>query len=68
MTHAEPGCAGEDSWPHRHLLRPFVTLVPGKLVVEADEFETDDPALRGETTISIWMSDTPAGTKLVVGS
>ncbi len=28
----------------------FVTLVPNELVVEADEFETDDPALQGEMT------------------
>jgi uncharacterized protein YndB with AHSA1/START domain len=43
----------------------FVTLVPGELVVEADEFETDDPALRGEMTVTIRLSDAPAGTELV---
>jgi uncharacterized protein YndB with AHSA1/START domain len=43
----------------------FVTLVPGELVVEADEFETDDPALRGEMTITIRLADAPAGTELV---
>jgi uncharacterized protein YndB with AHSA1/START domain len=42
----------------------FVTLVPGELVVEADEFETDDPALRGEMLITIRLSDAPAGTEL----
>jgi uncharacterized protein YndB with AHSA1/START domain len=42
----------------------FVTLVPGELVVEADEFETDDPALRGEMLITIRLSDAPAGTRL----
>src|SRR5712691_243762 len=31
----------------------FVKLVPNELVVEADEFETTDPALRGEMTITI---------------
>ena len=43
----------------------FVTLVPSELVVEADEFETDDPALRGEMMITIRLSDAPVGTKLV---
>jgi uncharacterized protein YndB with AHSA1/START domain len=42
----------------------FVTLVPGELVVEADEFETDDPALRGEMLITIRLSDAPPGTRL----
>jgi uncharacterized protein YndB with AHSA1/START domain len=42
----------------------FVTIVPGELVVEADEFETDDPGLRGEMTITIRLSDAPAGTEL----
>jgi uncharacterized protein YndB with AHSA1/START domain len=42
----------------------FVTLVPGELVIEADEFETDDPALRGEMLITIRLSDAPAGTRL----
>jgi uncharacterized protein YndB with AHSA1/START domain len=42
----------------------FVTLVPGELVVEADEFETDDPALHGEMLITIRLSDAPAGTRL----
>jgi uncharacterized protein YndB with AHSA1/START domain len=43
----------------------FVRLVPNELVVEADEFETDDPALRGEMTITITLSDAGGGTELV---
>jgi uncharacterized protein YndB with AHSA1/START domain len=39
----------------------FVRLVPNELVVEADEFETDDPGLRGEMTISIRLSDAAQG-------
>jgi uncharacterized protein YndB with AHSA1/START domain len=42
----------------------FVTLVPGELVVEVDEFETDDPALAGEMTITIRLSDADGGTRL----
>jgi uncharacterized protein YndB with AHSA1/START domain len=43
----------------------FVRLVPGELVVEVDEFETDDPALRGEMTATIRLADADGGTELV---
>ena len=43
----------------------FVTLVPPALVVEVDEFETADPALRGEMTITITLTDADGGTNLV---
>jgi uncharacterized protein YndB with AHSA1/START domain len=43
----------------------FVKLVPNELVVEVDEFETDDPALRGEMTSTISLSDAEGGTELV---
>jgi hypothetical protein len=35
----------------------FVKLVPDTLVVEVVEFETSDPALRGEMTITITLSE-----------
>ncbi len=44
----------------------FVTLVPDELVVEVDEFETDDPALQGELTSTIRLADADGGgTELV---
>jgi uncharacterized protein YndB with AHSA1/START domain len=43
----------------------FVRLVPNELFVEVDEFETDDPALRGEMTITIGLSDADGGTQLL---
>jgi uncharacterized protein YndB with AHSA1/START domain len=43
----------------------FVRLVPNELVIEVDEFETDDPALRGEMTMTISLSDADGGTELV---
>ena len=43
----------------------FIRLVRDELVVEADEFETDDPALRGEMTITITLSDADGATELV---
>ncbi len=37
----------------------FERLVPHELVVEVDEFETPDPDLRGEMTITVTLSDVP---------
>jgi uncharacterized protein YndB with AHSA1/START domain len=39
----------------------FVQLVPNDRVVEVDEFETADPAMRGEMTITITLSDAHGG-------
>src|SRR5260221_11537583 len=35
----------------------FVKLVPNEQIVEVDEFETDDPALKGEMTSTITLTD-----------
>src|ERR687896_187930 len=43
----------------------FVKLVRNEQVVEVDEFETTDPALRGEMTITITLADADGGTDLV---
>ena len=43
----------------------FVKLVPNEQVVEVDEFETEDPALRGEMTIAITLTDASGGTQVV---
>jgi len=43
----------------------FVRLIPNEQVVEVDEFETDDPALRGEMTITITLVDGNGGTDLL---
>jgi len=43
----------------------FVKLVPNEQVVEVDEFETEDPALRGEMTITITLADATGGTDLL---
>ena len=39
----------------------FVKLVANEQVVEVDEFETEDPALRGEMTITITLADANGG-------
>jgi uncharacterized protein YndB with AHSA1/START domain len=43
----------------------FVKLVPNEQVVEVVEFETTDPALRGEMTITFALADADGGTDLV---
>lgn len=43
----------------------FERLVPGELVVEVDEFETADPALQGEMTITVTLTEAEGGTDLV---
>lgn len=44
----------------------LLKLVPNEQVVEVDEFETTDPALVGEMTITITLSDAAdGGTELV---
>jgi uncharacterized protein YndB with AHSA1/START domain len=42
----------------------FVQLVPNEKVVEVVEFETDDPALRGEMTITFELVDADGGTEV----
>jgi uncharacterized protein YndB with AHSA1/START domain len=43
----------------------FVELVPDERVVEVVEFETADPSMRGEMTITITLADAGGGTELV---
>ena len=43
----------------------FVKLVINEQVVEVVEFETTDPALRGEMTITITLADADGGTDLL---
>jgi hypothetical protein len=41
-----------------------VKLVPNEQVVEMVEFETTEPALRGEMTITISLADADGGTDI----
>jgi uncharacterized protein YndB with AHSA1/START domain len=43
----------------------FVKLVTNEQVVEAVEFETTDPALRGEMTITYTLADADGGTDIL---
>jgi uncharacterized protein YndB with AHSA1/START domain len=42
----------------------FMKLVPNEQVVEVVEFETDDPALQGEMTITFTLTDAEGGTEV----
>jgi len=64
LTYDEPTGAGKTT-AHTDTYRGrFVRLVPNELVVEVDEFETTDPALRGEMTTTISLADRDGGTDL----
>lgn len=43
----------------------FVELVPNERIVEVDEFETEDPSLRGEMTITMTLTEVDGGTELL---
>ena len=45
----------------------FLRLVPNQMVVEEDEFETNDPGLRGTMVSTITLADAPDGGTDVVG-
>ena len=44
----------------------FVTLVPNELIVEAIEFETDNPAMTGDMTLTVQLADAPGGSRLTM--
>jgi uncharacterized protein YndB with AHSA1/START domain len=43
----------------------FLKLVPNEQVVEVVEFETADPGMRGEMTITITLADADGGTDII---
>ena len=43
----------------------FARLVPGERIVELLEFETEDPAMQGEMTVTTTLTDAGDGTELV---
>jgi len=43
----------------------FVKLVPNEQVVEVMEFETADPAMRGEMTVTFTLTDADSGTDVL---
>jgi uncharacterized protein YndB with AHSA1/START domain len=65
LTYDEPTGTGKTTAHTDTFHGRFVKLVPNELVVEVVEFETADPALRGEMTIRITLADVDGGTQLI---
>ena len=65
LTYDEPTEQGKSS-AHTDTFRGrFVRLVPDRQVVEIVEFETDDPGMQGEMTITYTLADADGGTEIV---
>jgi uncharacterized protein YndB with AHSA1/START domain len=62
LTYSDPGAAGKSTARTDTFHGRFVRLVPDAEVVQVVEFETDDPALQGEMTISYLLTETDGGT------
>jgi uncharacterized protein YndB with AHSA1/START domain len=64
LTYDEPSRSGKSTSHTDTYHGTFVKLVPNAQVVEVDEFETTDPALRGAMTSTITLADVEGGTEL----
>jgi uncharacterized protein YndB with AHSA1/START domain len=67
LTYTAPSGAGKSAAHTDTYHGRFIRLVPNATVVETSEFETDDPALRGEMLSTITLTDAPGGGTDVVG-
>ncbi len=65
LTYQAPSATGKTTAHTDTYHGRFVKLVPDKKIVEVDEFETEDPTLRGEMTITVTLADAGEGTDLV---
>lgn len=65
LTYDLPTTVGKTSAQTDSFHGRFVELVPDSKVVQMVEFETDDPAMMGEMTISYVLADATDGTDLV---
>ncbi|MDF3288724.1 SRPBCC family protein [Streptomyces silvisoli] len=64
LTYDVPTTVGKTSARTDTFHGRFVKLVPDTAVVQVLEFETDDPAMRGEMTITYTLADAGDGTDL----
>lgn len=62
LTYDTPDRAGKTSAHTDTYHGYFAQLIPDERVVEVVEFETDDPTLQGEMTITYLLTDAPGGT------
>ena len=66
LTYDAPTRAGKTTAHTDTYHGRFAKLVPNEQVVEVVEFETTDPALRGEMTITTTLVDADGGTDVLV--
>jgi uncharacterized protein YndB with AHSA1/START domain len=64
LTYDMPTTAGKTSPQTDSFHGRFAQLVPDTEVVQVVEFETDDPAMQGEMTITYRLADADGGTDL----
>ena len=65
LTYDQPTGTGKTSSHTDTYHGRFVKLIPNEQVVEVDEFETTNPDLGGEMTVTITLADADGGTELV---
>lgn len=65
LTYDTPAGTGKTSAHTDTFHGRFVKLVTNEQLVEVVEFETSDPALRGEMTITIALADAGGGTDIL---
>ncbi|BDZ46485.1 SRPBCC domain-containing protein [Naasia aerilata] len=65
LTYDTPDPAGKSSRHTDTYSGRFVRLDPPRLVVEEDEFESDDPAFLGVMRITFTLTEADGGTELV---
>jgi uncharacterized protein YndB with AHSA1/START domain len=64
LTYEEPSRTGKTTAHTDTYHGRFLALVPDERVVETVEFETADPAMQGEMTITYTLADADGGTEI----
>ncbi|MBZ0273082.1 SRPBCC family protein [bacterium] len=65
LTYDDPAAVGKSNAHTDTYHGRFVELEPNEKVVEVVEFETDNPAMQGEMTVTITLADTDGGTEIL---
>lgn len=65
LTYDAPDAQGKTSAHTDTYHGRFVELVPDERIVEVLEFETDNPGMQGEMTMTVTFADAGGGTDLV---
>jgi uncharacterized protein YndB with AHSA1/START domain len=66
LTYDAPTSTGKSAEQTDTYHGHFATLVPDQQVVEVFEFETQDPGLHGEMTMTTTLTDADGGTDVVI--